>query len=83
MFQCEAEHHIKTRTKGGRKSKSHKSESEEYDSLGSDSDTEQGTSSRTESSNHLDDPGPGSGRAGIPRPVHHSKLVFFFSILCM
>ncbi|XP_018349042.1 PREDICTED: Down syndrome cell adhesion molecule-like protein Dscam2 isoform X2 [Trachymyrmex septentrionalis] len=32
-----------------------KSESEEYDTLGSDSDTEVGTSSRTESSNHLVD----------------------------
>lgn len=46
---------------GRRKSKSFKSESEEYDSLGSDSEaensgTEQGVSSRTESSNQLDGP---------------------------
>ncbi|XP_069692741.1 cell adhesion molecule Dscam2-like [Periplaneta americana] len=72
--ECDAEHHLKTRSRAGRKSKSHKSESEEYDSLGSDSDTEQGTSSRTESSNHLDDPGPGSGRAGMQRPAHHNFL---------
>ncbi|PNF36139.1 hypothetical protein B7P43_G10970 [Cryptotermes secundus] len=72
--QCDPEHHLKTRSRAGRKSKPHKSESEEYDSLGSDSDTEQGTSSRTESSNHLDDPGPGAGRAGIHRPAHHSKF---------
>ncbi|XP_033606866.1 Down syndrome cell adhesion molecule-like protein Dscam2 isoform X4 [Cryptotermes secundus] len=72
--QCDPEHHLKTRSRAGRKSKPHKSESEEYDSLGSDSDTEQGTSSRTESSNHLDDPGPGAGRAGIHRPAHHNFL---------
>ncbi|KDR09198.1 hypothetical protein L798_01159 [Zootermopsis nevadensis] len=72
--QCDPDHNLKARSRVGRKSKSHKSESEEYDSLGSDSDTEQGTSSRTESSNHLDDPGPGSGRAGIHRPAHHNFL---------
>ncbi|XP_067203911.1 cell adhesion molecule Dscam2-like isoform X2 [Linepithema humile] len=54
-----------TKARGGRSSsaplhKAHKvsqgkSESEEYDTLGSDSDTEVGTSSRTESSNHLVD----------------------------
>ncbi|XP_071566445.1 cell adhesion molecule Dscam2 isoform X2 [Temnothorax nylanderi] len=54
-----------TKVRGGRSSsaplhKAHKvsqgkSESEEYDTLGSDSDTEVGTSSRTESSNHLVD----------------------------
>ncbi|CAK9819274.1 Cell adhesion molecule Dscam2 [Anthophora plagiata] len=54
-----------TKVRGGRSSsaplhKTHKvsqgkSESEEYDTLGSDSDTEVGTSSRTESSNHLVD----------------------------
>lgn len=46
-----------------RKSKHHKSESEEYDSLGSDTESgsgEHGTSSRTESSNHLEDSGPPS-----------------------
>ncbi|XP_076619182.1 cell adhesion molecule Dscam2 isoform X3 [Colletes latitarsis] len=54
-----------TKVRGGRSTsaplhKTHKvsqgkSESEEYDTLGSDSDTEVGTSSRTESSNHLVD----------------------------
>ncbi|XP_076675907.1 cell adhesion molecule Dscam2 isoform X2 [Andrena cerasifolii] len=54
-----------TKVRGGRSSsaplhKTHKvsqgkSESEEYDTQGSDSDTEVGTSSRTESSNHLVD----------------------------
>ncbi|XP_012280177.1 Down syndrome cell adhesion molecule-like protein Dscam2 [Orussus abietinus] len=54
-----------SKVRGGRSSsaplyKTHKaiqgkSESEEYDTLGSDSDTEVGTSSRTESSNHLVD----------------------------
>ncbi|GLG97376.1 Protein sidekick [Gryllus bimaculatus] len=43
--------------------------SEEYDSFGSESDTEPGTSSRTESSNQLDDGGiPGDGVRGY----HHS-----------
>lgn len=43
-----------------RKSKNHKSESEEYDSLGSDSESGSGEhiSSKTESANHLDDSGP-------------------------
>lgn len=82
------------RGRARRKSKSFKSESEEYDTLGSDSDTEIGTSSRTESSNHLDDSGPTSIMTRSPgpnsvnqreqrlalvqRPVHHSKLVFGF-----
>jgi len=86
--------YTKVRGRARRKSKSFKSESEEYDTLGSDSDTEVGTSSRTESSNHLDDSGPTSMMARSPgpnsvnqreqrlalvqRPVHHSKLVFSF-----
>lgn len=86
--------YTKVRGRARRKSKSFKSESEEYDTLGSDSDTEVGTSSRTESSNHLDDSGPASIMARSPgpnsinqreqrlalvqRPVHHSKLVFTF-----
>ncbi|XP_058789231.1 cell adhesion molecule Dscam2-like isoform X3 [Phymastichus coffea] len=41
--------------KAAHKTSQGKSESEEYDTLGSDSDTEVGTSSRTESSNHLVD----------------------------
>lgn len=46
-----------------RKSKNHKSESEEYDSLGSDSESGSGehigaAGSKTESANHLDDSGP-------------------------
>nr|CAD7602204.1 unnamed protein product [Timema genevievae] len=75
--QCDTDQYSKVRgTRSRRKSKSFKSESEEYDSLGSDSDTEQGTSSRTESSNHLDDPGSGAGtsRAGVHRPGHHNSL---------
>ncbi|GLG93720.1 Uncharacterized protein GBIM_01078 [Gryllus bimaculatus] len=81
--QGEIDHYSKVRHRQRRKSKSFKSESEEYDTLGSDSDTEQGTSSRTESSNHLDDPGsgpgpglgPGTSRAGagIHKPVHHRQ----------
>lgn len=95
MFQCDVDQYTKVRGRSRRKSKSFKSESEEYDTLGSDSDTEVGTSSRTESSNHLEDsgpasimarsPGPNSGQRGreqrlalVPRPVHHSKLVFGF-----
>ncbi|XP_068082192.1 cell adhesion molecule Dscam2 [Anabrus simplex] len=54
--ESDSDHYSKVRARSRRKSKSLKSESEEYDTLGSDSDTEQGTSSRTESSNHLDDP---------------------------
>lgn len=93
-LQCDMEQYTKVRGRARRKSKSFKSESEEYDTLGSDSDTEVGTSSRTESSNHLDDSGPASimtrspgpnsiGQreqrlALVPRPVHHSKLVFDF-----
>ncbi|GLG93649.1 Down syndrome cell adhesion molecule-like protein Dscam2 [Gryllus bimaculatus] len=57
--ESDSDPYSKVRARSRRKSKSFKSESEEYDTLGSDSDTEQGTSSRTESSNHLDDPGPG------------------------
>nr|CAD7573111.1 unnamed protein product [Timema californicum] len=75
--QCDTDQYSKVRgTRSRRKSKSFKSESEEYDSLGSDSDTEQGTSSRTESSNHLDDPGSGAGtsRVGVHRPGHHNSL---------
>lgn len=91
-LQCDVDQYTKVRGRARRKSKSFKSESEEYDTLGSDSDTEVGTSSRTESSNHLDDSGPTSIIARSPgpnsvnqqrlalvqRPVHHSKLVFGF-----
>lgn len=45
----------------GRKSKTQKSESEEYDSLGSDTESgsgEHGNNMRKDSSNHLDDNGP-------------------------
>ncbi|XP_071439149.1 cell adhesion molecule Dscam2-like [Hetaerina americana] len=52
--ETDSDHYSKVRRARG-KSRSFKSESEEYDTLGSDSDTEQGNSSRTESSNHLDD----------------------------
>lgn len=45
-----------------------KSESEEYDTFGSDSDTDPPASSRTESSNQLD-----QDRSGPIRAVHHSK----------
>ncbi|XP_076394369.1 cell adhesion molecule Dscam2 isoform X2 [Megachile rotundata] len=88
--QCDMDQYTKVRGRARRKSKSFKSESEEYDTLGSDSDTEVGTSSRTESSNHLDDSGPASimtrspgpnsiGQreqrlALVPRPVHHNVL---------
>lgn len=58
--------------------KSHKtkSESEEYDTLGSDSDTEVGTSSRTESSNHLVD----SHHSAAADSRVHSMTVLIFSI---
>ncbi|KAH0950048.1 hypothetical protein HN011_002504 [Eciton burchellii] len=88
--QCDVDQYTKVRGRARRKSKSFKSESEEYDTLGSDSDTEVGTSSRTESSNHLDDSGPTSMMARSPgpnsvnqreqrlalvqRPVHHNVL---------
>ncbi|XP_012218067.1 cell adhesion molecule Dscam2-like isoform X2 [Linepithema humile] len=88
--QCDVDQYTKVRGRARRKSKSFKSESEEYDTLGSDSDTEVGTSSRTESSNHLDDSGPTSILARSPgpnsvnqreqrlalvqRPVHHNVL---------
>ncbi|KAL0115399.1 hypothetical protein PUN28_010725 [Cardiocondyla obscurior] len=88
--QCDVDQYTKVRGRARRKSKSFKSESEEYDTLGSDSDTEVGTSSRTESSNHLDDSGPTSMLARSPgpnsvnqreqrlalvqRPVHHNVL---------
>ncbi|KYN00443.1 hypothetical protein ALC62_08747 [Cyphomyrmex costatus] len=88
--QCDVDQYTKVRGRARRKSKSFKSESEEYDTLGSDSDTEVGTSSRTESSNHLDDSGPMSIMARSPgpnsvnqreqrlalvqRPVHHNVL---------
>ncbi|KOC64967.1 Down syndrome cell adhesion molecule-like protein Dscam2 [Habropoda laboriosa] len=88
--QCDMDQYTKVRGRARRKSKSFKSESEEYDTLGSDSDTEVGTSSRTESSNHLDDSGPASimtrspgpnsivqreqRLALVPRPVHHNVL---------
>ncbi|KAG7198492.1 hypothetical protein KM043_005868 [Ampulex compressa] len=88
--QCDVDQYTKVRGRARRKSKSFKSESEEYDTLGSDSDTEVGTSSRTESSNHLDDSGPtlimarspGPNSVGqreqrlalVPRPVHHNVL---------
>ncbi|XP_043279367.1 Down syndrome cell adhesion molecule-like protein Dscam2 isoform X3 [Venturia canescens] len=66
--QCDVDQYMKVRGRSRRKSKSFKSESEEYDTLGSDSDTEVGTSSRTESSNHLDDSGPASIIARSPGP---------------
>ncbi|XP_023290163.1 Down syndrome cell adhesion molecule-like protein Dscam2 [Orussus abietinus] len=66
--QCDVDQYTKVRGRARRKSKSFKSESEEYDTLGSDSDTEVGTSSRTESSNHLDDSGPASIMARSPGP---------------
>ncbi|XP_053972600.1 cell adhesion molecule Dscam2-like isoform X3 [Hylaeus volcanicus] len=88
--QCDMDQYTKVRGRARRKSKSFKSESEEYDTLGSDSDTEVGNSSRTESSNHLDDSGPASimtrspgpnsivqreqRLALVPRPVHHNVL---------
>lgn len=40
---------------------------DEYDSFGSESDTEPGTSSRTESSNQLDD---GGNQGDLNRPYH-------------
>ncbi|XP_015601116.1 Down syndrome cell adhesion molecule-like protein Dscam2 isoform X2 [Cephus cinctus] len=64
--QCDVDQYTKVRGRARRKSKSFKSESEEYDTLGSDSDTEVGTSSRTESSNHLDDSAPTSIMARSP-----------------
>ncbi|XP_033213818.1 Down syndrome cell adhesion molecule-like protein Dscam2 [Belonocnema kinseyi] len=66
--QCDVDQYTKVRGRARRKSKSFKSESEEYDTLGSDSDTEVGTSSRTESSNHLEDSGPPSIMARSPGP---------------
>ncbi|XP_043471448.1 Down syndrome cell adhesion molecule-like protein Dscam2 isoform X2 [Leptopilina heterotoma] len=70
-----------TKVRGGRSSsaplhKSHKthqgkSESEEYDTLGSDSDTEVGTSSRTESSNHLVDSHLSTSVAAADARVHN------------
>ncbi|XP_046620086.1 Down syndrome cell adhesion molecule-like protein Dscam2 isoform X2 [Neodiprion virginianus] len=74
--QRDMDQYTKVRGRSPRKSKSFKSESEEYDTLGSDSDTEVGTSSRTESSNHLDDSGPTSMIARSPGPnsgVHRSR----------
>lgn len=67
-IQCDVDQYTKVRGRSRRKSKSFKSESEEYDTLGSDSDTEVGTSSRTESSNHLDDSGPTAMMARSPGP---------------
>lgn len=67
-LQCDIEQYTKVRGRSRRKSKSFKSESEEYDTLGSDSDTEVGTSSRTESSNHLDDSAPASILTRSPGP---------------
>ncbi|XP_069192476.1 cell adhesion molecule Dscam2 isoform X3 [Procambarus clarkii] len=46
-----------------------KSESEEYDTFGSDSDTDPPASSRTESSNQLD-----QDRSGPMRAVHHNLI---------
>ncbi|XP_043500521.1 Down syndrome cell adhesion molecule-like protein Dscam2 isoform X5 [Polistes fuscatus] len=94
-FQCDVDQYTKVRGRARRKSKSFKSESEEYDTLGSDSDTEVGTSSRTESSNHLDDSGPTSLMARSPGPnsagqreqrlalvpVHHSKCAVHFEYI--
>ncbi|XP_057323530.1 cell adhesion molecule Dscam2-like isoform X3 [Microplitis mediator] len=81
--QIDVDQYTKVRSRSRRKSKSFKSESEEYDTLGSDSDTEVGTSSRTESSNHLDDsaptsiltrsPGPNSG----PQRGREQRLAIF------
>ncbi|XP_048510955.1 Down syndrome cell adhesion molecule-like protein Dscam2 isoform X2 [Athalia rosae] len=73
--QCDVDQYTKVRGRSRRKSH-FKSESEEYDTLGSDSDTEVGTSSRTESSNHLDDSGPTSIMARSPGPnsgAHRSR----------
>ncbi|KAK0094057.1 hypothetical protein PV326_011918 [Microctonus aethiopoides] len=71
--QCDVDQYTKVRGRSRRKSKSFKSESEEYDTLGSDSDTEVGTSSRTESSNHLDDSAPVSILARSPGPNSASQ----------
>ncbi|XP_044020964.1 Down syndrome cell adhesion molecule-like protein Dscam2 isoform X2 [Aphidius gifuensis] len=60
VIKCDMDQYTKIRGRSRRKSKSFKSESEEYDTLGSDSDTEVGTSSRTESSNHIEDTTPAS-----------------------
>ncbi|XP_043479175.1 Down syndrome cell adhesion molecule-like protein Dscam2 isoform X3 [Leptopilina heterotoma] len=68
QVRCDVDQYTKVRGRSRRKSKSFKSESEEYDTLGSDSDTEVGTSSRTESSNHLEDSGPASIMARSPGP---------------
>lgn len=79
--------YTKVRGRARRKLKSFKSESEEYDTLGSDTETDVGNSSRTESSNHQDDSRPASKNsigqrkqllALVPKQVHHSKLVFDF-----
>lgn len=77
-----------TKVRGGRSSsaplhKSHKthqgkSESEEYDTLGSDSDTEVGTSSRTESSNHLVDSHLSTSVAAADARVHSTLFHVFF-----
>lgn len=73
ISQCDVDQYTKVRGRSRRKSKSFKSESEEYDTLGSDSDTEVGTSSRTESSNHLDDSAPVSILARSPGPNSASQ----------
>lgn len=81
-LQSECNRYAKVRGGRGTSStpmhKSHKtkSESEEYDTLGSDSDTEVGTSSRTESSNHLVD----SHHSAAADSRVHSMTVLIFSI---
>ncbi|XP_076276315.1 cell adhesion molecule Dscam2 isoform X6 [Lasioglossum baleicum] len=82
--QCDMDQYTKVR--GGRarrKLKSFKSESEEYDTLGSDTETDVGNSSRTESSNHQDDSRPASKNsigqrkqllALVPKQVHHNVM---------
>lgn len=84
LLQSDCNRYAKVR--GGRSSSkaSHvktsqgKSESEEYDTLGSDSDTEVGTSSRTESSNRLADSNHSANASAADARVH--STIFFNSI---
>ena len=62
--------------KAAHKTSQGKSESEEYDTLGSDSDTEVGTSSRTESSNHLVDSHHSASAADAR--VHSTQFTLFY-----
>nr|XP_031839913.1 Down syndrome cell adhesion molecule-like protein Dscam2 isoform X3 [Nomia melanderi] len=81
--QCDMDQYTKVRGRARRKLKSFKSESEEYDTLGSDTETDVGNSSRTESSNHQDDSRPASKNsigqrkqllALVPKQVHHNVM---------